>query len=254
MQLVLFKGTGLLLSSACALLALSACSDGSAGQAAAATTAKAPATAAASAQSYYLVTQVRPENPDKLFQRERGVHEMCVAGAKLKRIVAKPFPVLPPDFVLERHIYASDGKQTFYKEIQFKIDGAEVGQGCAYKISSTAHSVITRDGKSRQTEQDEQGGLSTGEEQPDIAEPVSQSKLDLYTETKVMKGVQLKCQGTACIVDPSLVVIGFGRRPVVAASRMDDISLFGTALITEPVSLAVGKPIDLLEFKQGSDK
>lgn len=252
MQQILFNRIGLLLASTCALLPLAACSDGSARPAAAA--ASVPATAAASAHSYYLVTQVRPENVEKLFQRERGVHQMCVAGAKLKKIAAQPFPALPPDFVLQRHIHASDGKQTFSKEIQFKIDGAEVEQGCAYKISSIASSEIARDGKSRRTEQDEQGVLSTGEERPDSTEPVSRAKLDRYTEAKVIKGVQLKCQGTDCIVDPSLVVIGFGRRPVVAASRMDDTSLFGTALITEPVSLTVGKPIDLLEFKQGSDK
>lgn len=208
----------------------------------------------ASLKSYFLVTQMRPENLKKVFQRERGVHQMCTAGAKLKNISVKPFPTLPPDFVMERRIYASDGKRTFYKETHFKVDGASVEQGCAYKVTSTATSDIAQGGKARRTEQDELGALTTGDEMPDTTEPVSKSKLDRYTEAKVMKGVQLKCQGADCIVDPSLVVIALGRRPVVVVSRMDDESLFGTALITEPVSLTVGKPFDLSEFKQQSGK
>lgn len=235
----------------CALIALAACSDGSARPAAGAA---APAAAGGSAKSYYLVIQTRPENLQKIFKTERWAYGLCAAAAKLKKIPVKPFPTLPDDFVFERNIYASDGTRTYVKDIQFKIDDASVEQGCAYKLASLATTDIEHDGKARMTQQNEEGVLSTGEDMAADTEPVSQSKLASYTASKVINGVQLKCKATGCIVDPALVVIAQGRRPVIAATRFDDLTVHGTALVTEPVSLSLGKPIDLSEFKQENGK
>lgn len=234
-----------------AWVALAACSDGGAHAAAGA-----PASAAASANpnSYYLVTQVRPENLQKVFSSARWAYGVCVAAAKLKKMPVQPFPTLPADFVVTRNIYASDGKHKFIKQIDFKIDDSGIDKGCDLKVISSATSEIAQDGKSRITEQNEKGVLTTGPEMPANTEPVSQSKLDRYTEAKVVKGVQLKCKGADCIVDPALALIARGRRPVLAASRLDDATLYGTALLTEPVSLVLGKPIDVSEFKQETGK
>lgn len=236
-----------------ALFSLAGCKDGGAVPTAGGQPAQA-ASPGGTAKSYSLVTELRPENPEKLFAQVRWAHGVCASAAKLKNIPVKPFPTLPADFALARAIYASDGSQIFFKELNFKIEGSDVETGCDYKIVSYGSSEIARGGRSRITQQDEAGVLTTGEEMESTTEQVDPARLAGYTEAKVINGVQLKCRDADCIVDPALAVIASGRRPVLAAAKIDDGAIYGTPLRTEPVSLSVGKPIDLAPFKQEADK
>jgi hypothetical protein len=175
------------------------------------------------------------------------VREYCEG----KKIAIKPFPRLPTDFVWGRRTYASDGRQTLFKEVQYKLDTVNFGvdKGCELKLESYWSSEVKRDGKARIAEKSEDGSFAISEERPADMEAVNPSKLARYTQAKVVNGVPLKCKGEFCIVDPSLVVIAQGRRPVIAAERIDE-AIFGPVLITEPVSLSVGKPIDPSMFLQ----
>ncbi len=235
------------------LLALGACNDGTAGAPAAAAGAPAApastaaATGAGSAKTYHLVTQLRPENVQKYFARTRAVYDICVASARMLKVAAKPFPVIPEDFVAGRTIYASDGKRTYFKEVEFTIDegGFEPEKGCELKIASHWRGELVRDGKARSADKSADGAYVLGEEEPANNDKVSQSYLDMFTTPKVVNGIKLKCSADAiCIVDPAVALIAEGKRPVQAASRIDDARLHGTPMVREPVSLSVGKPLD----------
>jgi hypothetical protein len=244
---------GPLASAVVVLMALAACSDGKAGSAGSAT---ASPVAADGGASYQLVTQVRPENPGKAFPLERAAYEVCADAARAKNLPVKPLPQLPADFVTTRTTYASDGKQRLFREVKYKLSMANSGpeNGCQMRVVSASSSELARSGKARIAEVNEEGALVVTDNRPADTEPVSQSKLAGYTLAKVINGVPLKCKAEACIVDPAQTVIALGKRPVIAADRLDEVRSFGTVLVTEPVSLSVGKPIDPAVFVQEKSK
>lgn len=201
----------------------------------------------AASASYVLVTQTRPESPDKFFVHERSGYALCAAVARNQNIAVKPFPVLPPDFVSKRTTYASDGKRTVFREVAWKIDSrkGQAQQGCEMRLASESTTAVTSDGQERIADQREDGKVHVGTAQPAPQEPVRASLLGLYTVPKTVRGVALKCSASgSCIVDPALALVAHGVRPAQAASRIDDTRTYGTALILEPVSLTVGKPVD----------
>lgn len=231
------------------VLALSACSD---------VDAVAPGGAApavgAEGKSYHLVTVVRPEDINEFTKLERGGYELCVANAKRLGFTVKPFPQIPADYVAERREYKSDGKQKLFKETVYLVDAGELRpeSGCEYKLTSTGRTVLTANGKERSADVDAQGNVMLSEEVQSGDEVIT--SLDLYTTPKVVKGVALKCAtDNGCIVDPAVVLITDGRRPVEAVRRLKQMGI-GYTLLKEPVSLSVGKPIAKSEFTLGKSK
>ena len=225
------------------VLILAACNEGNAARGATGAAAS-PGTASG---SYVLVTQTRPEAPEKFFPHERNLYALCAALASKQNIAVKPFPTLPPGFVSDRKTYASDGKRIVYREVGYTIDArkAEAKDGCDMRLISQSRVALISDGQERTADQDEDGKVATGEAQPAVKEPVRASLLDSYTVAKSANGVKLKCNADgSCIVDPALAVVARGVRPVQVAWRNDDVRTYGTALILEPVSLTVGKPVD----------
>lgn len=229
------------------VLTLAACNEGNAARGAAA----AGPGASAAPGSYVLVTQTRPEAPEKFFPNERRLHAVCAAVAGKQNIAIKPFPTLAPGFVSERKTYASDGKRTIYREVGYTIDTrkAEARYGCDMRLISQLRVALISDGQERTADQDEDGKVVTSEPQEAAREPVRASLLDSYSTAKAVNGVKLKCNAdNSCIVDPAQALVARGVRPVQAAWRNDDVRTYGTALILEPVSLAVGKPVDAALF------
>lgn len=197
--------------------------------------------------NYVLVTRTRPEVPGKYFPQARWAYGICAALAKQAKHEVIPFPVLGSDFVMERITYASDGKRTMVRKISYDLDPRKMKPelGCEIRITKRWNTAMTSDGQERSAQLDEDGQLhlSTIEATPE--EPVRASRLALYTQSKHINGVPLKCTvDSSCIVDPTVVLVKEGYRPVSAAYRNDDVATHGTALIVEPVSLTVGKPID----------
>lgn len=232
------------------LLALGACSEGSAG-------AGQPASAAGSASSYHLITQLRPESVDGYFARQRQLHKLCATAAADLGKQVTPFPAIPADFVAARSEYASDGRRTVARETEWTMDssGFAPEKGCALRLTSYWKSAVTQDGKERAADWNEEAGLVVHEAQPASAEAVSPSGLARFSSPKTVRGIALKCSEDAiCIVDPALALIREGRHPVQAASRIDDVRTYGTAMLREPVSLTVGKPVDEAVFSQQAGK
>lgn len=218
------------------LLALAACSNGNAAR----TTPAAPG-------SYVLVTQSRPASAEQFFARQRGLYDTCVAVASLGDTVAQPFPELPRDFVDWRTTYASDGQRVVVREVMYGLDfdeGAAAGT-CAMRLSSRLSVTVTSQGREQTSDVDARGKVSIGASRPALLDPMRAARLARYTAPMIVNGVPLKCsQDDSCIVDPAVVLVAQGPLPVQASSRDDAEEGYGTVVIVEPVSLAVGEPVD----------
>lgn len=238
---------------AAALMAgVSACNKGNAAGAAD----TAPGGSSGKAGSYVLVTQTRPEAPEKYFPHERRAYGLCAEVAKHANKPVKPFPVLPPDFVSERATYASDGTRSTVRKVMYTIDGeATPENGCELRLARSWRIDVVSDGQQRSVDQAPDGQLYKEETEAPPKEAVRASRLAAFASVKRVNGIALKCStDDTCIVDPALVLVADGPRPVQAASRVDDPRTHGTALITEPVSLAVGVPVDpaLFSLEKGN--
>ena len=217
-------------------LALAACGNGNAAR----RTLPAPG-------SYVLVTQSRPASAERFFARQRGMYEMCAAVASLSNTVAQPFPVLPRDFVDWRTTYASDGQRVVVREVMYGLDfddNAPAGT-CAMRLSSRLSVTVTSHGREQTSDMDAGGRVRVGAPRPALLEPLRAARLARYTAPMIVNGVPLKCsKDDSCIVDPAVVLVAQGPLPVQASSRDDAEEGYGTVLIVEPVSLAVGLPVD----------
>lgn len=237
-------------------LSVSACNNGNAaGDAARGNGAVATAEGAKTA-SYVLRTRMRPESPDKYFDKERGAYELCAGAARGLNLPVKPFPAIPADFVAESHTYASDGKRFSHRQVDYHLDPGRMTpeQGCEVRLASQWNVSVISDGREQSASQDEHGEVHVTEAEPVVAEPVRAAAIASRPLAKRINDVPVKCdeQGD-CIVDPGVVLVAQGRRPVSVANRNDNVGVHGTALIVEPVSLAVGQRVDpgLFALEQG---
>jgi hypothetical protein len=197
--------------------------------------------------NYVLVTRMRPEVPEKYFKHARWAYGVCTAAAKGIKHEVIPFPVLPQDFVIELTTYASDGKRTMVRKISYNLDPRKMTpeNGCELRLVQSWSTGLTSNGQMRSGDLDMDGQVHLDETEAPPEEPVRASLLASRTQPKRINGVPLKCTVEGdCIVDPTVTLIKEGFRPVLAAYRVDDVATHGTALIVEPVSLTVGKPID----------
>lgn len=216
--------------------ALAACSNGNAAR-----------SAAPAPGSYVLVTQFRPESPEKFFARQRGLYDMCASFASLHNLAATPFPELPSDLVDWRTTYASDGHRRVVREVMYALDFSEgeTAGRCEMRLSSRLSVTVTSDGWEQTADVDDRGKVHVGARRPAGQEIARPTPLARYMIPKTVNGVRLKCStDDSCIVDPEVVLVAQGPLPVQAASRNDAEEGYGTALILEPVSLAVGQPVD----------
>jgi hypothetical protein len=201
--------------------------------------------------SYVLVTRLRPEAPEKYRPQIRAFYDLCAGVAKGMHTPVQPYPVLPPDFVAERTTYASDGKRIMVRTVSYDLDTEKMKpeHGCEVRIQKAWSTGLTTDGKQRSGDLDAHGQFHMMTSEAPPPESVRPSRLAMYTASKRINGVDLKCgPDSNCIVDPAVAVVAQGRHPVMAAYRNDDPAKYGTALVREPVSLTVGKPIDPAVF------
>jgi len=203
-----------------------------------------PVKAGAPQKSYVLVVQNRPESPEKFFAVERAVYDMCIASARLLNETVKPFPTVPRDFVERRETYANDGQRDVKREEVYAMEvvpgASDKLNGCAWRIVRTQSIYVTSGGQVQHTFIDHDGTVTVAEPQSVMDEPFRTALVALHTRARTINGIELKCSDDdACIVDPALVLVKEGYRPVTVSMRLGI-----KTLVLEPVSLVVGKPVD----------
>lgn len=223
------------------LLALGACNDGKAARDAA------PPGGIATPANYVLVTQFRPEQPEKFFEFFRASYDLCAAAANVSHIAVKPFPALPKDLILGRKTYASDGKRVVLRETASSVDFVKDNHknDCEMRMTSHTNVSVISEGLDHKSFRDEDGKVTVDVPEPYDIPPLDTSALSRFTTARTVNGVNLKCNSLQlCIVDPALAVVRLSGEPAEAYTRVEGAGFGQTAMLTEPVSLVVGKPVD----------
>lgn len=113
------------------------------------------------------------------------------------------------------------------------------------RLSSRLSVTVTSQGREQTSDLDARGKVHIGAPRPAGLEPLRAARLARYTVPLIVNGVSLKCSAhDSRIADPAVVLVAQGPLPVLASSRADAEEGYGTVLILEPVSLAVGQPVD----------
>ncbi|NHZ61883.1 hypothetical protein [Massilia genomosp. 1] len=205
--------------------------------------------------SYELITIRRPTSVEEYFKLWSLPYKLCVASAKLKNIPVKPFPAIPKDFVMRRTTVTSDGKSFRTTEEEFGVDIQDITaeNGCATSYGSgfrtwVAHNGIEADLDSENQSENHEGRVSYQ------LKPYDPELAQAYSIVKKINGIAVRCTGAhdlmvagkvvdeMCVLDPILgrIAMADGKPPIVYTRDIPGPSLFGSAMVDEPISLKVG--------------
>lgn len=219
------------------------------------------ANAAGNGQAFEIRTQTRPESIEGYLQVYRGAHQVCAAAREqMKLHPAPPLIRLPADFVTERTLYLSSEGASLTRREKFAIDLAEMTPelGCKSRIVSTIAEELVRDGNIEASMRYEDGTVEVDPAQP--VPPPEQVPAGVYSEKKHLAGHAMRCAPPAASLGPGvmqdvcvpdagrdILVDGVGE-PIVVHARSTLLEQGNNILLTEPVSIQVGKPVSLARF------
>lgn len=237
-------GSILILGALCASLA--ACSRGG------------PATA--TALPYEVVTVERPESVAAYHQFYKAEYGIC-ANIRSSLHLAPPAPMKEPpaDYISKRTTYTSDGTAYLVKEEHFlyKVSVDEPAFTCATYREDTSNTQLVQGGIAYDVAVDAAGNRTTTP--PGPAALPRQRRGDTFTVPKTVKGQAVMCMPMlahtdelitdVCVADlkPGTLVDA-GGRPIILASRVTGVQKAMGVILTEPVSVVVGKKIDPAVF------
>jgi hypothetical protein len=117
------------------------------------------------ADSYVLVTQLRPVSREQYVAYQRSVYELCALILENNQRVAKPFPAMSNDFAGTRTTYASDGKRTVVRERVDTLDfvAGQTESTCEMRWSTRTNVTLTSDGKEQTPRAGENGAGHNGD-------------------------------------------------------------------------------------------
>lgn len=207
--------------------------------------------------AYQLVTVVRPESIDEHLRPARWAYEICANTAVTLNLPAKPFVVVPPDFVAERLTHISDGKSYYLKQQMYGIDAEDMKPqtGCQTRIKQEVVIERVRQGKVERIDIDKGGKQVAAEPGETGPRSPERDNLNDYSVSRNEKGVALKCLpaghpvlasgmvSASCIVDA-----GAGKtlrdadgKPLIAFMRDEASGKQFSVLVHEPVLVSIGK-------------
>jgi hypothetical protein len=210
--------------------------------------------------AYEVVTVERPESVEAYHKAYRATYDICTTTrATLKMPPPAPMKVPPADLTSQRTTYTSDGNAYLVKEEHFiyKSKMEEPTFTCETYLEKTSSTQLIRDGKVYDAAVDESGKRSS--EPPSEWGLPRESKSNLYTVPKSVKGYAVKCMPMMpnteelitelCIADlkPGTLTGPTGE-PIVLASRVTSAQKMMGAILTEPVSVKLGEKIDKAVF------
>jgi hypothetical protein len=186
---------------------------------------------------------------------------MC-AGLREILKMPPPAPMLrpPADFISQRNTYTSDGKAYLTRQEFFTykmVDIDEHNPTCKTYLETSSNTQLIRDGKVYDAGIDADGKR--------FSEPPSEwilpreKKSDIYPVQKTVKGHAVKCLDIPaltkdlitelCVADlkPGTLTDAQGE-PLVVSSRVTIVQKMVGAVLTEPVTMRVGQPVDKAVF------
>lgn len=208
-----------------------------------------------SGSAYQVETVTKPENFAQYVNWYKQGYDGCVNFAKLRNLPVKPFVNVPADFIIDRDIYISDGKNYLHRTMsnQIQTKDATPENGCTTSIAKTETLRAVKNGKYSHIDV-----LESGERVAQPAETATKSGLEnagIYTVAKLVNGFNLKCMpddattaalGQVCVIEKQgqTNFADYDGKYITGYARMLATQDQFGVLITSPVSISSNPKID----------
>lgn len=212
--------------------------------------------------SYELVTVARPENVDALLAPYRADYERCALTRKMLKL-PPPAPMLrlPAEFISQRNTYTSDGNAYLTRQefISYKMEASGAHPPtCKTYLETSLTTQLIRNGKMYNAGIDADGKRYS--EPPSGWMLLLEQTSNIFPVQKIVKGHPVKCLDipaptkdlitALCVTNlkPGTLTDAQGD-PLVVYSRVTDGQKLMGVVVTEPVSMRVGQPVDQTVFE-----
>jgi hypothetical protein len=207
-------------------------------------------------QPFEITTRTRPESLDGYLKMYRSMHALCGVNRELMHLPPGPPLVdVPADFVTERSTYLHSGSAYLVRREEFFVDVAELDAklGCKSRLGSSMTEELVRDGQVQSAIRNGDGTVDI-----DLVTPLPPPKpggASGYTVQKNLSGFAMRCVAPdaplgegmhdMCVLDVASgpPLDGQGESVIVHA-RSTLLERANIVLLTEPVTVQVGKPVD----------
>ena len=211
----------------------------------------------AASKPYEIVTQLRPESRETYMKMFRLAHHMCaLARTAMKLPPPPPLVALPADFVINRSTYIGSGNSYLIRREEFVVDIGDMKPetGCKTRIGSSLYEAVGRDGQIHSQARELDGHTEVDEPIPLIKDPLKGSADETsYTEKRTVDGIAMRCLPPTllggltldkCVADTEAGLLRDGAGdPLVLHAREVVPGRDKMVLLTEPVSVQIGKPV-----------
>ena len=199
-------------------------------------------------QPYEIVTRTRPQSHDAYMHMYRQMYDACASVRAIQHLPPPPpLVALPADFVMARTTYLGSGSGYLIRkeESDVVMDATD----CKTRIDSSMSETVVRAGQVYAQRRESDG--QTEVEEP---MPLSQPSMDgsSFTEKRTVGGIAMRCGPAAlrtdiaqevCAADAGAGLLLDGLRyPIVLYSR-GIVPVRNMVVVTEPVSVQIGKPV-----------
>jgi len=205
-------------------------------------------TVAAAALPYEIVTQERPESQEAYMRVFRLAYDVCARVRAIQNLPPPPpLVTLPADFVIKRSTYLSSGRGYLIRHEDFNVDFNETD--CKTSIGSVMTETVVRGGQVYAQRREVDG--HTDVEAP---MPLSQPSVDGsgFTEKRTVGGIAMRCAPVTtstdialetCVADAGAGVLLDGLRYPIILHARGIVPVMNMVVVTDPVSVQIGKPV-----------
>lgn len=211
----------------------------------------------AASKPYEIVTQMRPESREAYMKMFRPAYDVCaLARTAMKLPPPPPLVALPADFVIKRNTYLGSGSSYLIRHEEFVVDIGDMKPetGCKTRIGSTLYEAVGRDGQIHSQARELDGHMDVDELMPLVKDPSKGSAYETsYTEKRTVSGIAMRCLPPTllggltldkCVANTEAGLLRDGAGdPLVLDARELVPGREKMIVLTEPVSVQIGKPV-----------
>lgn len=209
-------------------------------------------TADAAAQPYEIVTQMRPESLDVYMRRHRQGYDVCARVRAIQQLPPPPpLVTLPADFAMKRSTYLGSASGYLIRHEEFNL---VMEADCKTRVDSATTEAVVRGGKVYGQRREFDGHTEVEPPAPSGWEPSKAASDEAsYTEKRTVDGIAMRCLSAAlrggltldkCVADTDAGLLRDGAGdPVVLRARELVPGRDKMVVLTEPVSVQIGKPV-----------
>jgi hypothetical protein len=206
----------------------------------------------AAANPYEIVTQTRPESLEAYIKMFRPAYDGCaLVRAAQKLPPPPPLIALPADFVMKRSTYLSSGSAYLIRHEEFSLVTEE--ESCKTRIGSIMTETVVREGKIS-GQMRERGGPAEVDAPTTWVRNASKEATDeaSFTEKRLVGATDMRCLSPSlrggmtldkCAANTNTGLLRDATGDPITLHAREVVPVFNLVVLTEPVSLQIGKPV-----------